>query len=194
MKKSRTKELLLQTGAEIILKKGFNATGIQEILKAADVPKGSFYFYFPSKEEFGLALIDYYAQEYIRKIDIKLKNKCLPPVIRLKNFFSAYAKEYEESGFTGGNLLGNLTQEMGDTHEPFRKKLRYIYSIIINKFADCLSEAQKNGLLPKSLNPKETAEFMVCAWEGTLMQVKMVKNMKPLNHFNRYMFQLLGTH
>ncbi len=194
MKKSKTKELLLQTGAGIILKKGFNATGIQKILKAADVPKGSFYFYFSSKEEFGLALIDHYAHEYIRKIDIKLKNKCLPPIIRLKNFFSAYAAECEEGGFTGGNLLGNLAQELGDTHESFRKKLRYIYSIIINKFADCLGEAQKNGLLQKSLDPKETAEFMVCAWEGTLMQVKMVKNMKPLNHFNRYMFLLLGTH
>ncbi len=194
MKKSKTKELLLQTGAAIILKKGFNATGIQEILKAADVPKGSFYFYFASKEEFGIALIEYYAQDYIRKIDIKLKNKCLPPFIRLRNFFAAYAKECEETNFSGGNLLANLTLELSDSYESIRTRLRYVYTIITGKFTDCLKEAQQNGLLAKTLNPKETAEFMVSAWEGTLLQTRVVRSMKPFNHFNTIMFQVLGKH
>lgn len=192
--KKTTKELLLQTGAAIILKKGFNATGIQEILKEADVPKGSFYFYFASKEEFGVALIDYYAKEYIRKIDIKLMNKCLPPFIRLRNFFTAYAKECEGANFSGGNLLANLTLELSDSYESIRARLRYIYNIITGKFTDCLKEAQQNGLLAKTLNPKETAEFMVSAWEGTLMQARIVRNMKPFNHFTTIMFQVLGKH
>jgi TetR/AcrR family transcriptional repressor of nem operon len=56
--KQDAKERVLETGAAIVHRKGFHNTGIQEILKAAEIPKGSFYFYFDSKEDFGLQLVD----------------------------------------------------------------------------------------------------------------------------------------
>ncbi len=59
--KISTRDKILEHAALIIHKKGFNNTGIQEILESAGVPKGSFYFYFRSKEDLGLALIDHYA-------------------------------------------------------------------------------------------------------------------------------------
>jgi TetR/AcrR family transcriptional repressor of nem operon len=59
--KQDTKAHILDMGAQIVHQKGFNATGIQEVLNAAAVPKGSFYFYFKSKEEFGLQLIDHFS-------------------------------------------------------------------------------------------------------------------------------------
>lgn len=194
MKKTETKAILIKTGIDIIIKKGFNATGIQEILKAADVPKGSFYFYFENKDAYGLEIIDHYAKYYIREIDIKLQNKCLPPVTRLRNFFSAYSQKFEESNFTGGNLLGNLMQELGDSNEAYRKKLRHIYSIIHNKFTECLKEAQIAGAISKALDVKDTAEFIINAWEGALMRAKITKSIKPINQFNSAVFTLIGTH
>ena len=194
MKKNETKTLLIKTGIQIIIRKGFNATGVQEILNAADVPKGSFYFYFNSKDAFGLEIIDHYAQYYIREIDIKLQNKCFPPITRLRNFFSAFSKKFEEDNFSGGNLLGNLIQEMGDINETFRKKLRNIYSIIINKFIECLKEAQIKSSLSKSLDVKETVEFIVSAWEGALMRAKLHKSIKPIRQFDTFIFTLLGKH
>ena len=194
MKKSETKTLLIKTGIKIIIRKGFNSTGIQEILKTADVPKGSFYFYFDSKDDFGLEIIDHYAQYYIREIDIKLQNKCFPPITRLRNFFSAFSKKFEEDNFSGGNLLGNLMQEMGDINETFRKKLRTIYSIIINKFIGCLKEAQLKGSLSESLDVKETVEFIISAWEGALMRAKIDKSIKPIKQFDTFIFTLIGKH
>ena len=61
MNAETTKQRIIKKGAELVYSNGFNNTGIQEVLHAADVPKGSFYFYFKSKEEFGLSLIDYFA-------------------------------------------------------------------------------------------------------------------------------------
>jgi len=52
----------LERGAEIIHLKGFNHTGVQEVLRAAGVPKGSFYNYFKNKEDFGLQVIDYFME------------------------------------------------------------------------------------------------------------------------------------
>jgi len=53
---ANTRKRIIETGAAIIHRKGFNHTGIQEILNAAKVPKGSFYNYFKSKEDFGLQI------------------------------------------------------------------------------------------------------------------------------------------
>ncbi|MBI9078040.1 MAG: TetR/AcrR family transcriptional regulator, partial [Desulfatibacillum sp.] len=60
------KTRLLRAAAKIVITKGFNDTGLQEILDAARVPKGSFYFYFKNKEDFGLQLIDFYADFFRR--------------------------------------------------------------------------------------------------------------------------------
>ncbi len=45
-----TREALLRAGMEILTEQGFVATGIDTVLKRVQVPKGSFYHYFDSKE------------------------------------------------------------------------------------------------------------------------------------------------
>ncbi len=81
-----TRELLLRAGLEVLTEKGFSATGIDEILGRAGVPKGSFYHYFASKEAFGLALIERYGEFFARKLDRHLGNRGLPPLERLQAF------------------------------------------------------------------------------------------------------------
>ena len=61
---------ILAEGARIIHENGYNNTGIQEILIAAGVPKGSFYFYFKSKEDFGLQLVDFYLDFSVSNLDV----------------------------------------------------------------------------------------------------------------------------
>lgn len=81
-----TRELLLRTGLEVLTEKGFSATGIDEILSRVGVPKGSFYHYFDSKKDFGLRLIERYAQFFAKKLDRHLRNSALSPVDRLHAF------------------------------------------------------------------------------------------------------------
>jgi len=66
---NETREHIIQTGAELILRNGFRATGINTVLEEAGVPKGSFYYYFKSKNDFGLAVIDAYAEVYRQRLD-----------------------------------------------------------------------------------------------------------------------------
>jgi len=68
---STTREHILSCGGRIIHHKGFTATGLQEILQAAEVPKGSFYFYFKSKEEL--------IHELFREVHAKLEIRILEP-------------------------------------------------------------------------------------------------------------------
>jgi TetR/AcrR family transcriptional regulator, transcriptional repressor for nem operon len=60
MARTSARESIIRHGALLIHSKGYNNTGLADVLKAAKVPKGSFYFYFKSKDELGLAVLDHY--------------------------------------------------------------------------------------------------------------------------------------
>ena len=97
-----SKARILKAGARSVLEKGFNATGLQEVLAAAGVPKGSFYFYFKSKEDFGLELIDYYARSYFERLDRCLKDPSQTPLQRLRYFFDRQVSSFKKNDFRGG--------------------------------------------------------------------------------------------
>jgi TetR/AcrR family transcriptional repressor of nem operon len=83
---SATRDALVRAGVVMLTEKGYSATGIDEVLRSVDVPKGSFYHYFPSKEAFGAELIDSYATYFSRKLDSFVLNGQLPPLERLRGF------------------------------------------------------------------------------------------------------------
>ena len=110
-------------GAKYVHQKGFNNAGLQEILKEANVPKGSFYFYFKSKEQFGLEIIDVYLKFFEKDIGGDLFNKSIGGIKRIRNFFRTTMRELENANYSGGCPIGNLSLEMGDLNENFRVKL-----------------------------------------------------------------------
>ncbi len=95
MTKESTRLLLLEKGAEIIIEKGFNNTGIQDILNAAGVPKGSFYYYFKSKEDFGLSLIDFYSNNLSVMMEEYFKDSKKSPLNRFKSFIDDFITYYD---------------------------------------------------------------------------------------------------
>ncbi len=64
-----TRQHLLDTGHRIMAVKGFTGVGLNEILQAASVPKGSFYHYFKSKEQFWQSLLEDYFRHYLAQMD-----------------------------------------------------------------------------------------------------------------------------
>lgn len=106
------RELLLRAGLEVLTEKGFTATGLDEILRQAQVPKGSFYHYFASKEAFGLALIDGYGKFFARKLDRHLRNPALSPLQRLHAFVQDAQSGMARFAYRRGCLIGNLGQEI----------------------------------------------------------------------------------
>jgi TetR/AcrR family transcriptional repressor of nem operon len=86
MTKRDTRSELLKAGMELIGSQGYNATGIEAVLKLAGVPKGSFYHYFGSKEDFGLAVIEEFAGRFLARLDVFLSNEAITPLNRLRIF------------------------------------------------------------------------------------------------------------
>ena len=190
MPKETTKLRILSEGARIIHQKGFNNTGIQEILDAADVPKGSFYFYFRNKDDFGLQLVDFYL-ELINSAAISQMSSEGNPIERLHNFFRYMREVAEQNEFKGGCPIGNLAQEMADQKETFRIKVNEAFGRISESIAVCLEEAVNLKQLNSSLNPRETADFILNSWEGALLRMKAENSVRPLLVFENMIFNSL---
>src|SRR5262245_51137216 len=116
---SATCQALLDAGTELILEKGYNHSGLDEILKRAGAQKGSFYHFFASKEDFGLQIVDRYAAARFATLDRFLGDESRRPLERLRLFFEDSCRRHEAMGYRKGCLFGNLGQEMADQSEPF---------------------------------------------------------------------------
>ena len=180
MSREDTRLAIIREGALLIHAKGFNNTGLSDILKAAGVPKGSFYFYFRNKEAFGLAVIDHYATALMEVGQKILQNGSLAPLQRLDKFFDFFRKAFQAADMQGGCPVGNLTQEMSDLSDSFRGRMADIYSQITGLIAGCLEEARERGDIPRSLDAEKTAQFIFDSWEGAIMHMKLTRDIEPL--------------
>ena len=185
---SNTRERIIETGAEIIHRKGFNHAGIQEILTAAGVPKGSFYNYFKSKNDFGLAIIDYFSDHFTQIASKTLNDTAISPLNRIYQFLTAFMDHFESQNYAGGCPIGNLAQEMGDLNPEFRTKLKKSIDMMIDAYVQVLAAAQHDGKIANSLNIKDTASFIVAGWHGAIIQMKLTKSLTPLRNHRKFIF------
>ncbi|MGH8629833.1 MAG: TetR family transcriptional regulator C-terminal domain-containing protein, partial [Burkholderiales bacterium] len=140
-----TRGLLVRTGVVVLTEKGYSSVGIDEILRLAQVPKGSFYHYFDSKEAFGQVLIAAYAAYFARKLDRWLLDAATPPLQRLHYFIDDAKAGMRRHGYQRGCLVGNLGQEMGTLPESFRAQLEQVFLDWQERTAACLAAAQRVG-------------------------------------------------
>lgn len=183
-----TKQRIIEAGAELIHQRGFNNTGLKDILKAAEVPKGSFYFYFENKEAFGIELIDYYTNQFRSIHQETLMDDSRSPLERFRAYFTATHDHFEAQGFTRGCPIANLAQEMSDLSEPFRRRLEQAMDSLATAFMFILKEAQKAGEISAELNIQETTIFIISAFHGAIVRMKVTKNGEPLRICSKFIF------
>ena len=122
MLSKRTK--LLDQGVYLLMNQGYHATGINEIVSAVHVPKGSFYSYFDSKENFAAQAISHYIEPFIALLTRHLQQSQVDPLTALRNYYAELIVEVENNGYKGGCLLGNMIGEIGDTSELCNQALK----------------------------------------------------------------------
>ncbi len=192
MKESSTRDKLIQIGKTRFLEKGYNHTGIQEIVKAAGVPKGSFYHFFDSKEAFGLAVLEHHMTGFRPFIEEHLlADKNILPLKRLRYFFEAGCSQLSDEGFKGGCIVGNFAQEMADQNETFREFLKKAMKSWEDLFAECLREAQSMGDIPPGKDVRALAHFIMNGWEGAILRMKLTQSKKPLKNFMDVVFKII---
>ena len=189
MIKEAPRTALLEAGTQIFLEKGYNKAGIQEIVRAAKVPKGSFYYYFQSKEDFGLQVIDHFVQAYDATLETYLTDEALSPLSRLRKQAEFHCEQLETLQCRRGCLIGNIGQELADQSEIFRSRIAAVFSGWREQYAACLKQAQQAGEIAQHLDVEAIAEFYVSGWEGAVLQGKLTRSTVPVRRFIQLMFE-----
>jgi len=186
-----TKEKIIREGAQLIHRNGYNNTGIKEILDAVEIPKGSFYFYFKSKEDFGIHIIEYYTEFIINGAKVLLGDESQNPLQRLQQYFSTLIKMCEKINFQRGCPIGNMILELSDINDIIRKKLMISYEAIVSVVESNIRQCSEAGYIPHEEKAENLATFIFNSWEGALLNMKLSRSAEPLHIFYDMLFKYI---
>jgi TetR/AcrR family transcriptional repressor of nem operon len=189
-----TRERLLAAGTELFGKKGFNGCGLTEVLQHAGVPKGSFYHYFASKEEFGVALIERTRDGYLAALKPILSDRKLSPLTRLRRIFELGREDCAKSGPNQACLISKVALDTADLSEPVHAAVRCCFQQWSALLAQVIREGQAAGEIDRKHNPDRLGNVLVMLWEGAAMRMQIDRDIAPLDDFLAFVFDsLLGA-
>lgn len=163
---------IIDVAKALITHKGYSAVGIAEIVNAAGIPKGSFYYYFKSKEEFAEALLEHYFSHYLQQVDTQLSGKDSGRE-RLKRYFSFWKDTQGADLPESKCLVVKLGAEVCDQYDSMRHILVNGTDKIVQKIAQCIGEGQQDGSLPAGADADELAEELYQLWLGSSLMAKI---------------------
>lgn len=195
VRKKIYKEDILKAGTELMFLNGYNATGIKEITNKVNIPKGSFYNHFSSKEAFGLEVVKLYTERGIGlHKKALLESNISSPIERLVFMYKRITNNYRDTMNSKlGCIMGNFSAELGDTNENFRTLLDSQFDEIQKIISQCLEEAKNKNEISKENDINLLSDFILNSWHGALIRMKSTANTKPLENFTSFLEQYLTT-
>jgi TetR/AcrR family transcriptional repressor of nem operon len=176
---SDVREGILANGQRIMASKGFSAVGINEILAASGVPKGSFYHYFGSKDAFGEVLLERYFEDYLADLDATLNAPGFDMAQRLMNYWQNWQETQSLYDCQGKCLAVKLGAEVAELSEAIRRALERGTSGITDRLARAIEAGVAEGSLSIDGAPGAVAQSLYQLWLGASVMVKIVRNTQP---------------
>ncbi|MEW2288304.1 TetR/AcrR family transcriptional regulator [Streptomyces sp. NPDC047841] len=180
---SDARKKILDAAQSLIELRGYSALGVAEICKAAGVPKGSFYYFFESKEALALAVLDEHWETQRGQWTRVLQGDGAP-LSRLRRLFeeteAGLHAGQQSCGTVSGCMFGNLTLELSNQTEPIRERLQHIFDAQVEMVEKVVTEAQERGEVSAD-DAREAARSIVAQLEGQVMFAKLYNSTSTLN-------------
>ena len=183
------RDQLLAVGVALIRANSYDGVGINDILKAGGIPKGSFYHYFDSKEAYGLAVARFYHAGQMEAARAVLRDKSRKPLARLKRYFTGALDHYAARDFAEGCLMCNLSTELADENPAFQALLKNQWQELSAEIAACIAQLDRKAVGLAHLSEAEAADWLLNAWSGALTRMKAQRDAGPLRLFLKSVFK-----
>ncbi len=170
------KEEILETGYQVLRKNGYHDVGINQILKEAGIPKGSFYNFFESKEDFARQVIEYYGCNNSKWIETLFAESEETPINKLKSFYQLLISYNEQDDYNGGCLVNTMSNEIGRNSDVLAKELNQQFIGWLTIIAEVVSEGQKLGEITTEYTALEIAEYLHSGFFGTFSRMKVTRS------------------
>ncbi|MET1076898.1 MAG: TetR family transcriptional regulator C-terminal domain-containing protein [Pseudomonas sp.] len=186
------RDLILAKGAQLMTRQGYHGTGVLQIVQAAGIPKGSFYHYFSSKEDFALQALEYLYGPRLQRYAQALSSPALSPRARILAYYADLVAHFSRQETPQHHcFIGSLSFEMAELCQPIGSQVEAILQRSVAILVECLEAARETGELEPDSDCQALAEFIGNAWEGTLMRMKVGASAAPLTVFLNQLERLL---
>jgi TetR/AcrR family transcriptional repressor of nem operon len=186
------RDLILAKGAEVMTRRGYHGAGVQEIVQAAGVPKGSFYHYFASKEEFALQALQQVYGPRLQRYAQALESLALSPRARILGYYGELVEHFaRQEKLEYHCFIGSLSFEMAELSPSLGAEVDAILQRSADILQACLEQAQGVGELAADEDCRSLASFITCAWQGALTRLKVANNTRALADFMQRLQLLL---
>lgn len=176
-----TRQHILACGQQLVAGKGFVGVGLSEILASANVPKGSFYHYFGSKELFGIALLETYFETYFLNLDALFGRADLTAAQRLMTYFQRWIDTQTGEDSERKCLIVKLGAEISDLSDAMRSTMLEGTERIMQRIADCIAAGQADGSIQNTQSPVVCAQWLYGAWLGASLISKLRRDGSALD-------------
>jgi TetR/AcrR family transcriptional repressor of nem operon len=184
VKSEQKAALILEKGMQVLWANGYNGTSVNDIVKAADVPKGSFYFYFESKEDFVVKALNKYFETMYQPVKSILSDESLSPknkLIKLYEFRISIAKDKMNCRL--GCLASNLGNEMAEHSETIRQTICSFEDVVRKELVDIAQQAQDMGEVRKDIESEKLVSFIEDTTKGIFITMKETQTPVALDNF-----------
>ncbi len=176
---SDVRQSILENGQRIMAGKGFSAVGLNEVLAAAQVPKGSFYHYFGSKEAFGEKMLEKYFEDYLTELETVLCSPGSTMAQRLMTYWQHWQETQSFFDCQGKCLAVKLGAEVADLSEAMRLALKRGTTGIVTRLRVAIEAGVAEGSLSVDGDPGRVAQSLYQLWLGASVMVKIVRSTQP---------------
>jgi TetR/AcrR family transcriptional repressor of nem operon len=178
------RKAILEAAMKQFIERGFSACSVEDITKAAGVPKGSFYNHFKSKQSLAAEIVTEYGKGTTDRS--VLTNPAIAPVTRLKKHFTALNAYF--SCCTDGCLVGKFMAEVSVDTPQIRESLRRVLNLWGEQLSSALAEGQRQGSIRKDLPADDLAAFLIDSYEGAILRTRLEKSPRALGYFVKVVF------
>lgn len=194
-RKSDAGDRILTAGTKLFGQRSYGTIGVAEIAAEAQVPKGSFYYFFPSKQALALAVIDKHWENQ-RAEWLRVLTAPGPVTERLRELFVLTTEVQQQAvngtGAVVGCLFGNLALEVSGQDDPVRSRLQEIFEEQIDIVETALRSGDEAGELTVA-TPREAAKSIVAQIEGMVLFAKLFNDPAQLDTLWQNSMRLLGV-
>ena len=196
--KKPTRQRLVEAARELFLAKGYEAASVADVLARAEVNSGSLYYFFKTKEQLLLAVLDEYVDLLEPMVLRPAFDRVSDPLDRVFAVLAGYRQMLVMSDCRAGCPIGNLALEMSEKSEVVREKIALNFANWRRAIRECLFDARDR--LPPDLDRHKLAAFILTVMEGGVMQARAHRSLEPFDAsvamLKDYMDRLVeeGTH
>lgn len=174
-----TRERLVDAARDLFLRQGYTATGIAQILHAADAKSGSLYHFFPTKEDLLLAVLHWYRNHIWSDLLGPIFDRVSDPIERVFALLDGYRQILRMTEFTHGCPIGNLAIEVCESIPSARALINENFTNWQTAIQQCLDEV--SGRFPDDLDTKLLATFVLTTMEGGVMLARSYRSLQPFD-------------